>query len=295
MDIKESMFLATMYQSAEARANQTLKPTDKLGDDGLYMCTVCDEPTQYIHGYEGRDYKLARQCACDREEVAQREADKERRDKLYLIEALKKKSFPNFRFREFTFKGDDGRNAKTSKFCKSWADNYKRMRDENIGIMFYGGTGTGKSYFASAIANEVIEKQLATVKMIDMNTLLNKTTSFETRQQTLDSLEGVDLLIIDDFGTSRNTEFVWENVYTIINNRYMEGKLLIVTTNLAPSDFDPESKDMPLDQARVFDRILEMCPLEIKMSGGSRRKGSWNSKVDTAREIMEGGRSGSST
>ena len=289
MGIKDDMFLANMYQSAEARANKSLKETDVLGPDGLYVCSTCEEPTQYIHGFGGRDYKLARQCACDRDEMAELEADQEQRDRIHRAEALKRKAFPNFRFREFTFKGDDGRNEKTSQFCMKWARSYPKMKKENIGIMFYGGAGVGKSYFASAIANEVIEKHLATVKIMDMNTLLNKASDFSTKQETLDSLSAVDLLVIDDFGTTRNTEFVWENVYTIINNRYMEGKLLIVTTNLAPSDLDPEKEGIPLEQARVFDRILEMCPLEIKMSGGSRRKERWSSKVDRAREIMEEG------
>lgn len=289
------MLLANMYRSAEERALTTIKETDILGEDGLYYCSLCSEPTQFKHSFEGREYTLSRQCECDRKAFLERESDMAKVERAQYVETLKKRAFLNYKFREYTFARDDGRMRSVSDFCKEWSAKYKEMKEEGIGVMFYGNVGTGKSFYACAIANDVMERHLESVMMIDMNTLLNKVSSFDSRQRMLDDLDFVDLLIIDDFGTTRNTEFAWENIYTIINNRSRTGKPLIVTTNLAPSDFDTEGKEMPLDQARVYDRILDLCPLEIKMSGGSRRKERASEKVEKAKEIMGRGSNGSSS
>ena len=77
----------------------------------------------------------------------------------------------------------------------------------------------------------------------------------------IDSFNAYDLLIIDDLGAERNTEFATEQVYNLIDARYRAQLPLIVTTNLTVSEMnDPDT----LEKKRIYDRILERCvPVKV--------------------------------
>ena len=70
------------------------------------------------------------------------------------------------------------------------------------------------------------------------------------------SLGMYDLLVIDDLGVERNTEYAMEQMFTVIDGRYRSRKPMIITTNLKLE----EIKNPPdLAHARIYDRILEWC------------------------------------
>ena len=76
----------------------------------------------------------------------------------------------------------------------------------------------------------------------------------EERTAFLDSLGDYDLLIIDDLGAERSTEYAMEQMFSIVDSRYRSGKPLIVTTNLK---LDELKHPPDLAHARIYDRILE--------------------------------------
>ena len=76
-------------------------------------------------------------------------------------------------------------------------------RAENIGYLFWGGVGTGKSYLAACIANALMEKEIA-VRMTNFATIFNDlSASFEGRNEYISRLCSYPLLILDDFGMER--------------------------------------------------------------------------------------------
>ncbi len=76
----------------------------------------------------------------------------------------------------------------------------------------------------------------------------------EDRAAFIASLDDYSLLVIDDLGVERNTEYAMEQMFTVIDSRYRSKKPLIVTTNLKLE----EIKNPPdLAHARIYDRILE--------------------------------------
>ena len=77
-----------------------------------------------------------------------------------------------------------------------------------------------------------------------------------------------DLLILDDLGVERKSEYMQEMVYKIVNARYVAGTPVVVTTNLTPDEL---TKTADLGYARTYDRLLEKC-LPIKVDGRSRRR-----------------------
>ena len=78
----------------------------------------------------------------------------------------------------------------------------------------------------------------------------------EERTAFLNGLGDYDLLIIDDLGVERSTEYAMEQIFSIVDSRYRSGKPLIVTTNLKLDELKHPSD---LAHARIYDRILERC------------------------------------
>ena len=87
-------------------------------------------------------------------------------------------------------------------------------------FVFWGGVGKGKSYLAACIANALMEKEVA-VCMTNFATILNDlAASFDGRNEYISRLCSYPLLILDDFGMERGTEYGLEQVYSVIDSRY---------------------------------------------------------------------------
>ena len=126
-----------------------------------------------------------------------------------------------------------------------YVEQWQTMRAENLGLFLWGGVGTGKSFLAGCIANALIEQEVP-VHMTNFARILNElNSSFSGRNEVVDKLCCYPLLVIDDFGMERGTEYALEQVYNIADSRYRSQKPLIVTTNLtldentAPTGYRP--------------------------------------------------------
>ena len=113
--------------------------------------------------------------------------------------------------------------------------------------------------------------------------MLNKLPGMELRDKEwyLASRQNCDLLIVDDFGMERRTDYAQEQVYGLINGRYLAKKPMIVTTNLSLNDLkSPEN----ITEQRIYDRVLEMC-VPICFDGGSLRRELAKEKLRTYKEL----------
>ncbi len=156
-------------------------------------------------------------------------------------------------------------------------------RRRTSAYLLWGSVGTGKSYFAGCIANALMEQEI-TVRMTNFALILNDlTASFEGRNDYIAQLCRAMLLIIDDFGMERGTEYGLEQVYNVIDSRYRSRKPLIVTTNIPLHDLQH-----PLDtaHARIYDRLLEMCA-PIRFSGENFRKITAQDKLARLKNLMD--------
>ena len=107
--------------------------------------------------------------------------------------------------------------------------------------------------------------------------------SFHGKNDYIDDICSVDLLIIDDYLAERDTEYMREVVFTIIDARYSTGLPLVVTTNMSAEDF--KAYDIDRNTARVISRLLEMChPVEVK--GEDMRKQKLKSKYKEINKIL---------
>ena len=105
---------------------------------------------------------------------------------------------------------------------------------------------------AGCIANALLENEVSVcmTKIIDV---LNM--SFQDKYEHINQICSKELLILDDFGTERESEYGMEIIYEIIDRRYISRKPLIVTTNLPLSTLQN-----PTDQEheRIYSRLLTM-------------------------------------
>lgn len=182
---------------------------------------------------------------------------------------------------EWNFKNDD-RSVPAMVHARNYVDKFKLMLEDNIGYLFWGGVGTGKSYMAACIANDLLDKEY-TVKMTNFATIINDLFCCEDKNEYIDALVKYDLLIIDDLGAERGTEYAVENVFNVIDRRYRSGKPLIITTNLHLSMLTNEQS---LDKKRIYDRILELC-IPVCVNGASKRTATAKEKMKEMQEIAK--------
>ena len=239
-----------------------------VGSDGLQYCKVCGEAKEAFFpedGFMGMK-KHSRRCACDRkayEEEQKYFKDKEHRE---LVSRNTSICFDESRMEEWTFENADMSDAVMHK-AKSYVDNWEEMKRNHIGCLFWGPVGTGKSFIAGCIANELL-KQEVTVKMTNFNTIIDDIFPLADKTEYINALASYQLLIIDDLGVERNSEYALGIIFSVIDRRIRSGRPLIITTNLPLKEIKSETM---LDKRRIDDRILEMCT-PMYVGGTSKRE-----------------------
>ncbi|WP_289805190.1 ATP-binding protein, partial [Faecalibaculum rodentium] len=209
-------------------------------------------------------------------------AEQEARRHHQAVADLKRRGFTDPAMRGWTFANDNGK-CPQMKHAHFYVENWTAMQEENIGYLLWGGVGTGKSYFSGCIANALMEQEVA-VRMTNFALILNDlTASFKGRNEYIARLCRAPLLILDDFGMERGTEYGLEQVYNVVDSRYRSRRPLIVTTNLSLQDLQ-HPKDTA--HARIYDRLLEMCA-PIRFSGENFRRATAQDKLARLKNLME--------
>ena len=165
------------------------------------------------------------------------------------------------------------------------AKKFDEMLAKNQGLLLYGDVGTGKTHFACCIGNYVME-HLSTVFATSLIKILQKAKSFrdaDDEEAYISRLNYADLLILDDLGAERSTDYALEIVYNVIDSRYRSGKPMIVTTNLT---LDEMRETPDLRYRRIYDRIFEVC-YPIEFVGKSWRMKEAASRFDEMKSLLE--------
>ena len=266
-------------------ATTAAEPEDYTGEDGLLYCGKCRTPKEAFFPADkialfGRDRHPA-ECDCQRTQRMEREAAEQRRKHLDIVEDLKRRGFTDPEMRSWTFANDNGK-CPQLPMAQKYVERWEEMQAENGGLLLWGKVGTGKSYFAGCIANALMEQEIP-VRMTNFALILNDlAASFEGRNEYIDRLCRPPLLIIDDFGTERGTEYGLEQVYHVIDSRYRSRKPLIVTTNLTL-----ENLQNPQDtaHARIYDRLLVMC-VPVLFTGENIRIATAQQEMERLKELL---------
>lgn len=263
-------------------------PDDYIGSDGLLYCGQCNtRKEREIIWFDGKPKKVPVMCKCRAEEERLKKEQMQKEEEMRSIQRAKVSSMMDDTFRTACFANYQIRNGNERhlKVAKKYCIEFSKMYERNQGLLFWGTVGTGKSYTAACIANYLLEANTSVV-MTSFVRILQEMQGFDReREETFtNKLNSVKLLIIDDLGAERSTDYALEKVYGIIDNRYRAKKPLILTTNLTLRQMQ-EATD--IRYARIYDRIFEMCyPMEF--SGVSWRKREAAQRYEETRKILEG-------
>lgn len=228
---------------------------------GLVYCKKCHTPRQASVELGGTLFHPCCICQCQ-SEVRELELAKEKQlQEQQRIARLKANGLQDASLRQFTFANDTGINPEMQK-AHSYVEHWPEMKATATGLLLWGNVGTGKSFFAGCIANALLDQGVP-VLMTNFSRILNALTGMfsDDRNKYIDSLNHYSLLIIDDLGMERGTEYALEQVFNVIDARLRSNLPLIVTTNLTL-----EELKHPADLAheRIYSRVLERCiPLKI--------------------------------
>lgn len=250
------------------QSHEVIKAED--GDfikDGLLHCGKCGTPKQTNIEFMGQIVKPMCLCKCEVERK-EKEAEEERqRQRAERIAKNRTNCFPERQMQDWTFDNDDGANEKLTNMAKRYVAHFDNFCKDGKGLLLYGGVGTGKTYLACMIANALLDKGYP-VLVTNFSRILNTLQSnFEHRQDYLDGFNRFSLLVIDDLGVERGTDFAKEQVYNVIDTRCLSGLPMIITTNLSVKKLANETE---IGYKRIYDRIIEKCyPVEV--AGESRR------------------------
>lgn len=243
------------------------KPEDEyIGQDGFLYCSKCHKRTERMVVIPSLEISRKVKCIC---ECRQKELDaRKEQDRQKEIDRQRRICFAETNMANWNFANDDRRNEKLSDVMQNYVKNFTDFKKDGKGLLLHGTVGTGKTYFAACIANALIEQGYP-VLMTNFARLTNQIQGmFEGKQEYIDSLNRYALLIIDDLGAERKSEFMQEMVFNIIDSRYRSGLPFIITTNLTTDEI---KKPQDVGYSRIYDRILERC-FPVEVSGTSRRR-----------------------
>lgn len=248
-------------------ANSRKEPGDYY-QDGILMCGKCHTPKEVKRVLLGQMMTLPCCCECKMKAIERENAEIKKRERFEAIQRNRSAGFPDKEMRTMTFDQDDGKNPKITKGCKEYCEKFDEMRRKGMGLLFYGPVGTGKTFFAAAIANWLIDHE-KTCLMTNFGRVTNELMGMrEGKQEFLDSFNRYDLLILDDLAAERNTEFMNEMIYDVIDARYRAKLPLIVTTNLTGSELNNPSD---IQRGRIYSRLMQMC-IPVAVKGEDRRR-----------------------
>lgn len=230
--------------------------------DGIAYCNLCGKPLQKRIVLGGTE-KLV-WCICPCRGQGDNGAAAERIAKLQNLGGVS----PDFRF-------DRAESSRELDVCRRYAERWEEAKERGAGLLLWGGVGTGKSFAAHCIANELISRDVPVL----ITSLARVMNSGFDRTDILKKIRETPLICFDDLGVERSSEYALETVFLLVDERYRTCRPLIVTTNLSEAELHHPPD---LDRKRIYDRILQRC-VPLHFDGGSKRE----AEAEAMRQFMK--------
>ena len=184
-------------------------------------------------------------------------------DKIIKNSKMSKRSL-NYKFENFEVNSN---NKKVYQSLKDYSERFVNL-EERKGLILTGNNGVGKTHLACSIANELIKNGIPIIYGTLINLLAELKSTYDndnniSEMEIIKLYEKVDLLVIDDLGKEKPSEWGLEKLFTIINSRYENNLPVIITTNYDQNSLiDRLSINGEIETAKsIISRLYEMCYL----------------------------------
>lgn len=236
-------------------------------------------------GKDGAEVEVARRCPC--QDVAGPNASER------LLESLRiPPRYEHCTFATFEIEGGVPQRdalARVMKYCNTYLERGSvQANDTGVGLLFTGGNGTGKTHLAVAVLRELAERYGTRGQFWDYHELMreirnsyNPATAI-TEYELLEPIIDLEVLLLDDLGAWKMTDWMNDTLFFILNRRYLARRPSIITTNYP--DREVSARDLqaanPTVRAeylvdrigqRLRSRLLECCAV-IRVEGHDRRQ-----------------------
>ncbi len=280
-DLLKSIF-QTISENAEKNFIDNKNADDYIAEDGLWHCGKCGTAKQFRMPEEllkmGMPEIVGCCCAC---QTAREKREKAEQQLVNIIS--RNKELANIP--EHYLSADIGtvESPDARKIGMNYIRNFEQMG--RTGLLLYGDVGTGKTYLAACIANDLLNKGIS-VKWLTSMQIVERGSFFNESEyaEYIHSITSPDLLIIDDLGAERGTEFALERVHSLVDTRISANKPMIVTTNI---DINDMGNCTDLKKKRTFDRILP-ATFAFAMKGISYRMKQAQKSYDELKNMLLG-------
>lgn len=237
MDQLEEILERMKNHSTNLCRNVETQETSRDSD----VCPICEGREWILKIKDG--VEIAVPCKCREKAVMSRRlrfAD--------IPEAFRGMDLRSFRMDVYRKQESKKMVSDACKIIKTYLDDFESQKERGMGLYIWSRTkGSGKTRIAAGIANELM-KNYAVKFAVSLTILqeIKNTWQRDTKyseNQLLDALYTTDILVIDDFGVERPADWINDKMYQIINERYINQKVTIFTSN------------DPLDKLSYDDRI----------------------------------------
>ncbi|MCG2731089.1 MAG: ATP-binding protein, partial [Acetobacterium sp.] len=184
--------------------------------DGLIYCHKCNTPKEVVLDFLDKTRKVFCICQCEKQERDLKAEGFVALQEKENIRHLQTMGIQDDAFKKWTFDKDDGEQPNL-EMAQIYADNF--MNDfykTGMGMIFWGDVGRGKTFTAACIANQLIENNVP-VMMTSFAKIVDDIFSIQDKAGYFKEFNRYKLLIIDDLGAERQTDYAMEQVYKVVD------------------------------------------------------------------------------
>ena len=260
--------------------NQEKKQQNQMNRSSDEICPKCHN-TGWVIVEDGGN-GTAIECDCG---IRKRMIHNSRLRFADIPESFKDVRLDNFKKNVYQSNENREMVVEIAKAVRYWLKNIDSMKERGIGLYFYSGTkGSGKTRLVVSIANELIEKYDTQVKFSTSIQILDEIAKTWkngniTESKLIHDLSAAEVLIIDDFGAETFKDWKEEKFYNIINNRYVDKKITIFTSNMKLDDLQYDDRitnrikervlQVPFPEESVRDLIANQLMEEFRMGANA--------------------------